>query len=183
MHLVFLYGPAAVGKLTVARALAERTGLRLFHNHLVVDTLLAVFAFGSPPFVALRERMWLDVFEAAARAGTSLIFTFAPENTVSEGFPDAAAARIAPHGGRIRFVRLTAPVEVQEARIGDDSRRATGKLTDLDLLRRLRASGSQSYRELPAELTLDTSVLAPEATAARIAEGLGLAAETPPNGE
>lgn len=174
MDLVFVYGPAAVGKLTVARALAQRTGLRLFHNHLVVDALLAVFPFGSPAFVQLRERMWLDVFEAAARAGVSLIFTFAPENTVSHGFPEAAAARIAPHGGRIRFVRLTAPVEVQEARIGDASRRATGKLTDLELLRRLRASGSQTYRELPAELTLDTGVLAPPDAAARIAHALGL---------
>lgn len=174
MDLVFLYGPAAVGKLTVAHALAARTGLKLFHNHLVVDALLAVFPFGSPAFVTLRERMWLDVFEAAAQAGTSLIFTFAPESTVSSEFPEAVQARIVPLGGRIRFVRLTAPIEVQEARIGAESRRGTGKLTDLDLLRRLRGDGSQTYRDLPAELTLDTGALAPEAAAVRIAGALKL---------
>ena len=177
MDLVFLYGPAAVGKLTVGRALARRTGLRLFHNHLVVDALLAVFPFGSAPFVELRERMWLDVFAAAAADGTSLIFTFAPESTVSEGFPEAAAACIADHGGRVRFVRLTAPVEVQEARVGNESRRANGKLTDLDLLRQLRAAGSQTYRHLPAELTVDTGALAPDEAAACIAEGLRLDGE------
>jgi len=168
VNLVFLYGPAAVGKLTVARALAARTGLPLFHNHLVVDALLAVFPFGSPAFVQLRERMWLDVFEAIAREGRSLIFTFAPEATVSEAFPDDIAARIGAHGGRIRYIRLTAPVEVQEARIDAPSRRPTGKLTDLDLLRRLRANGSQDYRDLPAELVLDTGDLDPETAAARI---------------
>ena len=72
MRLVFIHGPAASGKLTVARELAARTGLSLFHNHLVVDALLAVFPFGSPGFVLLRETMWMDVFRAAAAEGRSL---------------------------------------------------------------------------------------------------------------
>jgi cytidylate kinase len=37
MRLIFLHGPAASGKLTVARAIAARTGLPVFHNHLAVD--------------------------------------------------------------------------------------------------------------------------------------------------
>ncbi|WP_210505209.1 hypothetical protein [Naasia sp. SYSU D00057] len=44
MEMVFIHGPAASGKLTTARALAERTGFALFHNHLVVDALLALAA-------------------------------------------------------------------------------------------------------------------------------------------
>lgn len=55
MKLIFIYGPAAAGKLTVARVLAEQTGVALFHNHLVVDAVMAVFPFGSEPFVRLRE--------------------------------------------------------------------------------------------------------------------------------
>ena len=60
MKLVFLYGPPAVGKLTVGRELASRCGFPLFHNHLVVDALTPVFEFGSDAFVDLRERWWLD---------------------------------------------------------------------------------------------------------------------------
>jgi hypothetical protein len=52
---------------------------------LVVDLLTTVFPFGSEPFVRLREQMWTSVFADAARAGTSLIFTFAPESTVAHG--------------------------------------------------------------------------------------------------
>lgn len=48
MRLVFIHGPAASGKLTVAKELAALTGYPLFHNHLIVDALLAVFPFGSP---------------------------------------------------------------------------------------------------------------------------------------
>jgi hypothetical protein len=61
MRVVFIYGPVASGKLTVARALAERTGMALFHNHLVVDAVGAVFPFGSEAFVRLREQFWLAV--------------------------------------------------------------------------------------------------------------------------
>lgn len=39
MKLLFIYGPPASGKLTVAREPAALTGYRLFHNHLVVDAL------------------------------------------------------------------------------------------------------------------------------------------------
>ena len=101
MRLVFIHGPAASGKLTVARELAALTGLPLFHNHLVVDALLAVFPFGSPPFVELREAMWMDVFRAAAADGRSLIFTFHPEASVAPDFPERVVALVEAAGGRI----------------------------------------------------------------------------------
>jgi cytidylate kinase len=90
MDLIFLHGPAASGKLTTARALGRNLNYPVFHNHLVVDLLTTVFPFGSEPFVRLREQMWTSVFADAARAGTSLIFTFAPESTVAHGFPQPA---------------------------------------------------------------------------------------------
>jgi replication-associated recombination protein RarA len=47
MKLLFLYGPPAVGKLTVAREVSALTGYRLFHNHLTVNLTLAVFDFAQ----------------------------------------------------------------------------------------------------------------------------------------
>jgi len=88
MHLVFIFGPPAAGKYTIARRVRELTGLPLFHNHLVVDAVHAVFPFGSPSFVRLRERFWMDVFDAAIAEDRSLIFTFQPEASVA---PDFAA--------------------------------------------------------------------------------------------
>ena len=86
MKLIFIHGAPAVGKLTIARELAGLTGLRLFHNHLTVDLVSAVFDFGTEPFVILREQIWLSVFREAAKHNISLIFTFNPENTVRERF-------------------------------------------------------------------------------------------------
>jgi hypothetical protein len=174
MQLIFVHGPAAVGKLTVAQALSAQTGVALFHNHLVVDAVHAVFEFGSPSFVKLREAMWLSMFEEAARAGRSLIFTFAPEATVRPEFPAEAVAAVEAHGGRVRFVALTAPLAVQEARVEAASRARFGKVNSLAFLRELRASGSQDYPALPAELTLDTSLASAEESARKIAEHCSL---------
>jgi adenylate kinase family enzyme len=38
--LVFIVGPPAVGKMTVGYELAQRTGLKLFHNHHTIDLAL-----------------------------------------------------------------------------------------------------------------------------------------------
>ena len=174
MDLVFLHGPPAVGKLTVARALAARTGIRLFHNHLVLDAILAVFDFRSRGFTDLRERVWLDVFGTAAREKVSLVFTFVPETTLAADFPWRVIDRVEAAGGRVRFVALTCPVEEQDARIDAPSRAEFAKLKDVAALRDLRAQGWLDYPMPPAELTLDTAAMTPDEAAAAIAAALGL---------
>ena len=68
MKLIFIWGGAASGKLTVARELAQITGLPLFHNHLVVDALLERLPFGDPEFVRLARRCgWQDLKPQRAR--------------------------------------------------------------------------------------------------------------------
>jgi shikimate kinase len=172
MNLVFLHGPAASGKLTVGRELAKLTGYRLFHNHLVVDTVTAVFDFGSESFVRLREEMWLAVFREAASTGVSLIFTFAPERTVRESFVSEAISAVEEGGGRVIFVELTCTPEDLDRRVEDASRAAFGKLRSKALFQELRASGVFDYPKLPADLTVDTSLLAPQEAARLIHQRL-----------
>src|SRR5215210_6229924 len=117
MNLVFIHGAPAVGKLTVARELADLTGYLLFHNHLTVDLVTAVFDFGTPAFILLRERIWLAVFREAADRNVSLIFTFSPESTVREQFIPEATRAVEPAGGRVIFVELTCASDEIEQRI------------------------------------------------------------------
>jgi hypothetical protein len=102
--LVYLYGPPAAGKLTIAESLAQLTGFRLFHNHLSVNAISSVFPFGTEPYVYVLHRLRLDVFETATRAGISMIFT----NNSAWGEPNARgrfaafageAARVVERGG------------------------------------------------------------------------------------
>lgn len=173
MDLIFIHGPAAAGKLTIGRELAALTGFPLFHNHLVVDAVGAVFPFGSEAFIRLRHQFWLEVFGEAAQARRSLIFTFAPEPTVPVSFPDDAAAAVSRHGGVVRFVRLLVSNEGQERRVTDESRAAFHKLRSVEVLRAIRARGGAVPLDR-AELTLDTEQLGPAEAARRIVETLGL---------
>ncbi len=173
MQLIFLYGQAAVGKLTVARKLAALTGYALFHNHLVVDAVGAVFPFGSSDFVRLRERFWLDVMGAAARDDRSLIFTFAPEPSVAPDFPERVAALVRSCGGETLFVALTLDAMEQERRIANADRRAFGKLASVDLLRQLHADFSRCMAAMPPPLIqIDTGLTRPDEAAARIASAI-----------
>jgi gluconate kinase len=175
MKLIFIWGSAASGKLTVAQALAAQTGIALFHNHLVVDALLEKFEFGEPEFVRLREAMWMTVFDTAAKSGQSLIFTFAPEPTVERGFAERVKAVIEAHEGEVRFVRLLVSRETQEGRIANESRQAFRKLVSLDMLRELRAGFEDSEAEMPAaDLVIDTELDEPHAAAWQIADAFGL---------
>ncbi|MET0275095.1 MAG: shikimate kinase [Phenylobacterium sp.] len=181
MVVVFLHGPPAAGKLTVGREVARLTGYPLFHNHLIVDAVGAVFPFGSAPFNALRQRFWLDTFEEAARAGRPLIFTFAPEPTVPADFVDEALSRVGTHGGRIAFVRLTVSDAEQDRRIGNEDRGRFNKLTSLDVLHRLRSQAGASVLLPPADLVIDTERLSATEAAQRIVAELGLDPLQPPH--
>ena len=171
MKLVFLFGKPAVGKLTVARELAARTGGRLFHNHLTVNLALSVYDFGSPGFVELREKIWMEVFRRAiADRLPLLIFTFNPENSVPQRFVDRLFAEYAAGGGEVIPVELVASETVIEERISSASRKADGKTMDLPTYRRLRAGGTfDSPVVAGARLVLDTANIDPAQTAERIA--------------
>lgn len=169
MHLLFIYGPVASGKLTIARLVAQQTGFALFHNHLIVDAVAAVFPFGSEPFVRLRDRLWIETFAAAAEAGKSLIFTFAPEPTVAADFPDRVIQTVETAGGRVILVALDVKPQDQERRLAEPSRRDFGKLNSVDLLRELRSSMDVCMQAMPKPaLRIDTSAMPPEQAARRI---------------
>lgn len=176
MRLLFIYGPVASGKLTVARLVAERTGLPLFHNHLIVDAVAAVFPFGSKEFIRLRERFWIETISTAAETGQSLIFTFAPEPTVPYEFPDRISRSVEAAGGEVMYVALDVEQDEQERRLVDPARAAFGKLRSTDVLRRIRSSMDTCMRAMPQPaLRIDTAVTTPQQAAEAIVEMMNAA--------
>lgn len=171
MQLVFIFGQVASGKLTVGRELAALTGMPLFHNHLIVDAVGAVFPFGSEPFIRLRERLWLEIIDEAAIIGRSLIFTFAPEPTVDVSFAERVRALVRNRGGEVMFVRLEIAPHEQERRLVEPNRMAFGKLRSTELLQRLREDFTRCMAAMPtAAVTIDTGTMMPQEAASQIAD-------------
>jgi hypothetical protein len=175
--LIYLYGPPASGKLTVAEKLAELTGYTLFHNHLTVNAIGSVFPFGSEAYEDVLHRLRLDVFGTAAKTGTDIIFTNnsawpGPNGHVRfQEFATKARHAVETHGGRAVFVRLSAPLSVLEERLPSASRRAHKKLLDIGQLRELVLNLDESPLH-GEDLCIDTSVVSPDSAARSICEAL-----------
>jgi len=134
--LVVLYGPPAVGKLSVAQTLAARTGFRVLHNHLLIDLSYALFDLGTEPsrvFSRQLRAFSLDVARNSNLAGVILTQVYArgDRDAYILGLCDEAEAQ----GDEVCLVHLTCGVEALEARVTEPSRGAFGKLTTVAGLR------------------------------------------------
>ena len=115
----------------------------VFHNHLAVDLVESVFEFGSPPFIELREKIWLEMFSRAVAARLKgLIFTFAFDRTVQACFIEDTRRAIESSGGEVLFVELKCSTEELERRIEDPSRQKFGKLSSVVQFHELKEAGA-----------------------------------------
>ncbi|MDO8624223.1 MAG: AAA family ATPase [bacterium] len=65
--VIFIYGAPAVGKLTTAKELVERTGFKLLHNHLTTDLVRAIFDRGNDTGTMLITRLRFEMLEIAVK--------------------------------------------------------------------------------------------------------------------
>ena len=126
MQLVLIFGPPAVGKMTVGRSLAARSEFRLLHNHALLEPLLEVFDYGTPPFVRLLDSMRRQVVQEAAEARVDLILTYVLGFEL-EGDVAELRRHLAPYldaGARVSFVELRADLATRLERNRTEQRLA-----------------------------------------------------------
>ena len=172
MKLLLLYGPPAVGKLTIAKEIAKLTGFKVFHNHLTVNLVAAIFPRGT---LAYRQLLWdirYAVFAEAARAHIDgLIFTM-----VYRRDQEPCIARfveiVERFGGTVCFVHVYCAAETVRQRVVREDRKQHGKITSVELLNELlRSWEPQSTFEAATQwdsLSLNTDVLRPLAAAQQV---------------
>ena len=115
MTLLVVFGPPAVGKMTVGRAIADASDFRLFHNHHTIEPLLDVFDYGTAPFNKLLGLFRQAVLDEAAAYDTDLVFTLVLD-LEDERDLEGVRRHLQPFvdaGRRIVFVELTAVLDVR----------------------------------------------------------------------
>ena len=178
MKLLIIHGPPAAGKLTVANVLAEKTGFRVFHNHLSIDCVRPVFEFGTEAFWRVNQKIRREIVAEAARQEIDVIQTFcyakgADDDNFQE-FVDAAEK----NGGEVHLVLLVCGNEERKRRIVDESRVRIGKLTDpngIDASHLLHDLFSPFTGHEEETLVIDTTNIPPQEAAERIIKHYGLA--------
>ncbi|QAS51428.1 AAA family ATPase [Halobacillus litoralis] len=110
MKLVLLFGPQAVGKMTVGQELEKATELKLFHNHMSIEFLQPYFGF-TPEMWDLSNLLRKEFFEAYSKTDNyGLIFTFVWAFNQKEDWNlvEAVVDTFESNGGEVYFVELEA---------------------------------------------------------------------------
>ncbi|MEC0127560.1 AAA family ATPase [Paenibacillus pabuli] len=77
MKFIIIFGPQAVGKMTVGQELEKITNLKLFHNHMTIELVSPYFSYGTPSGKRLVNLFRQEIFEEVAKSELpGLIFTF-----------------------------------------------------------------------------------------------------------
>jgi shikimate kinase len=128
MHVVFLYGPPAVGKLTIAQELQKKLGYKLLHNHLLISVFDNIFDFHDPVRQVLTREFRMRLVEEAIKENTDLIITSgsAGSPTLFEYFSELIGL-INEKGGKLAMVHLTADSKTLLSRVDDEFRKIHGK--------------------------------------------------------
>lgn len=177
MKLIFIYGAPAVGKLTVADAIAKQTDFKVFHNHLSIDAIEPVFEFGSESFWKLIDLIRVETIAEAARARQNLLHTFCYAKDEDDEYVAKIIKTVEENGGEICFVLLVCERGELEKRVLEESRRKFKKADNLKLLNEiLEKYDLFSPVPLRKSLRIDNTNLSAEAAARQIIEHFNLAA-------
>lgn len=176
MNLVFIYGPPAAGKLTVAKEVCSLTGYKLFHGHLTYDLANSIFEHGTKEFYDYCDRLRLDGFETAAKARIpGMVFTFCYACPQDNYFIANVVSTLRKHDGEVLFVHLCCNKETLFERVVTQSRQQTNKLKTVEGLRGVLEKWNL-FEDVPSEknLSVDNSEISAQEIARKIVDHFGL---------
>ena len=77
MKMILIFGPQAVGKMTIGKRISEKMGLPLLHNHVTLDAIWPYIGWNKKTF-ELSDQLRLDMFDYISKDPdhSGLIFTF-----------------------------------------------------------------------------------------------------------
>lgn len=77
MKLILIFGPQAVGKMTVGEELENITELKLFHNHMTIELVAKFFNYSTESGKRLVNLFRQEIFEEVSKSDLDgLIFTY-----------------------------------------------------------------------------------------------------------
>lgn len=179
MKLLFLFGDAAVGKMTVGQELMKLTGLRLFHNHMTIEPVLEIFGQYNTAAINRLRQVIFEEFAKTDHYGMIFTFMWAFDQRSDWEYVEQIKSIFQPYGTEFYYVELVAPLEVRLERNATENRlqnKASKRDVETSNQRLLR--DDSNYRlesrdgEIPFEnyMKIDNSNLSPALAAQKIKE-------------
>jgi hypothetical protein len=186
MYFLVLFGPLAVGKMTVGDEITKLTGIPVFHNHLSIEPVLRFFPFGSPSFTRLVDSFRRNLVQEVAGSDLpGLIFTFVWSlgQKGDQEFLSDICKMFEEAGADIALIELKADLEVRLQRNKTEKRlsekpskrniaESERRLLEIEQLHKMNSDGS-----LPLgyhHLVIDNTSLTAREVALEVINTLGI---------
>ncbi len=183
MKVLFLFGNAAVGKMTVGQELMKITQLRLCHNHMTIEPVIEIFGkFDKNAIIRLRDVIY-EEFAKSDNYGIILTFMWAFDEQEDWNYFAHVREIFEEHGAEFYYAELVASREVRLARNVTENRLVNkASKRDIEASNRRLVDDDEKHRfesyegEIPYEnyIKIDNTNLAPDEVAWMIKERFSL---------
>lgn len=171
--VIFIYGPIAVGKLTVAKILSKKIGYKLTHNHTLNDFIDGVFDRGTLARDTMIEKFRYDLLENAVKSKISFVTThcYSHDFVSRTGLSDPKYVQILEKkliklGAIFYPIHLKAEGKELLNRVNMNSRKIFKKLTDKKVMREhILNRDWESSPRLKNNLVIDNTHFSPQKVA------------------
>ena len=174
MKLLLLFGNGAVGKMTVGQELSKITGLRLFHNHMMIEPVLEIFnEFRGSTIQRLRQVIFED-FAQTDHYGMIFTYMWAFDMPSDWEYVEWVKGIFNLPEEDVYYVELIAPQEVRLQRNVTENRlkhKASKRELEASNARIIRDDANWRCVSYPGEIThpnylrLENTNIAPEEAA------------------
>lgn len=125
MKLVIIFGPHAVGKMTVGQELSKITGLKLFHNHMTIDIVSDLFSNRPKERSRLTTLFRNEIFKSFSKSDEyGMIFTFmwALDSQADWDYINFVETIFKEKGAEVYYIELEADYNLRLARNKTENR-------------------------------------------------------------
>ena len=114
-NLIIVSGPQAVGKMTVAESLRDKTNYRLMTNHDSIELSDVIFERTSPAQKEFNQLIRKAAFDTAVKNNIDMIFTYvmAYDQKSDLKYVDKLRRKFEKNGGKFFFVELSTDIETR----------------------------------------------------------------------
>lgn len=187
MNFVVIFGPPAVGKMTVGYEIAKLTGMKVFHNHMTIDLITEFFPYGHEKFYTLVSEFRRRILEEIATSelpGAIFTYVWALDQPGDKEQIDSYSQIFKQQGAHVYFVELEADVDERlernkgEFRLSKKPSKRDISSTEKHLLQTenqytMNTEGDFFYQE--NYVKINNTKLSPEETAKQIIDTFGFA--------
>ncbi|MBD3252419.1 AAA family ATPase [Candidatus Pacearchaeota archaeon] len=166
MKIVIIYGPPAVGKLTVAKELSKITGFRVFHNHMANDLIGNFIEFDKGHYWKYAREIKKIIFKLALKENINLIYTFCYAKKEDDKSLRSMINLFKKNNAKIKFIQLICSKDELFKRVKKESRKEHGKLKHVNKLKEsMKRWDLLSPIPFVENLTIDNTKLSAKKTA------------------